>query len=64
MKILDPDSVKQGFEKPNLEVINDKKILEERLKKETAENTNFLFMSSGTYDGIDILNTLNIQPKI
>ena len=64
MKLLDPDRVKEGFEKANLEVINDKKILEERLKKETAANTNFLFMSSGTYDGIDILKTLNIQPKI
>ena len=64
MKLLDPDRVKEGFEKVNLEVINDKKILEERLKKETAANTNFLFMSSGTYDGIDILKTLNIQPKI
>lgn len=61
MKFLDPESVKQGFQKKNLQVITEKKILEEKLKSYTFNNTNFLFMSSGNYDGMDILTTLNIK---
>ncbi|MEO6837675.1 MAG: Mur ligase family protein [Ginsengibacter sp.] len=61
MKFLDPESVKKGFQKKDLAVITEKKILEEKLKSYTFNNTNFLFMSSGNYDGMDILNTLNIK---
>ena len=61
MKYLEPESVKKGFQKKNLEVITEKKILEEKLKSYTFNNTNFLFMSSGNYDGMDILTTLNIK---
>ncbi|HUZ61336.1 MAG TPA: Mur ligase family protein [Hanamia sp.] len=61
MKFLDPESVKHGFQKKNLEVITEKKFLEEKLKNYTFNNTNFLFMSSGNFDGMDILNTLNIK---
>jgi len=64
MKPLQSESVINGFQKADLEVINEKKILEERLKKETLNNTNFLFMSSGNYDGMDILKTLNIKTKL
>jgi UDP-N-acetylmuramate: L-alanyl-gamma-D-glutamyl-meso-diaminopimelate ligase len=60
MKPLDPKNVKKGFEKQNLVVINERKKLEEQLKSETVTNSNFLFMSSGNYDGMNILNTLNI----
>ncbi len=63
MKTLEPQSVINGFKKENLEVINNKNLLIERLKKEPLDNTNFLFMSSGNYDGMHILETLNIQPK-
>ena len=63
MKPLDPECVKEGFKKQELEVINDKNLLEERLKKESADNINFLFMSSGTYDEMDILKTLNIKTQ-
>ncbi|HET7118957.1 MAG TPA: Mur ligase family protein [Hanamia sp.] len=61
MKFLNPESVMHGFQKKNLEVITEKKILEEKLKNYTFNNTNFLFMSSGNYDGMDILTTLNIK---
>jgi len=61
MEFLDPQNVKNGFQKENLEVITDRKKLEEKLKTEDLKNTNFLFMSSGNYDGMDILNTLNIK---
>jgi UDP-N-acetylmuramate: L-alanyl-gamma-D-glutamyl-meso-diaminopimelate ligase len=58
MPLLDPQSVIGGFNKPGLEVITEKRILEERLREIASENTNFLFMSSGNYDGLDILKTI------
>lgn len=60
LKPLDPQKVKDGFQKEDLEVIHDKTVLEERLKKFDLKNTNFLFMSSGNYDGINILQILNL----
>ena len=61
MKPLNPQQVMNGFQKKNLEVITERKELETRVKKESLENINFLFMSSGNYDGMDILTTLNIK---
>jgi UDP-N-acetylmuramate: L-alanyl-gamma-D-glutamyl-meso-diaminopimelate ligase len=60
MNFLDPQAVKDGFQKANLLVITERKILEEKLKSYSFNNTNFLFMSSGNYDGMDILATLHI----
>ncbi len=60
MKPLQPESVISGFQKPNLQVITERKNLEETLKKQGLSNTNFLFMSSGNYDAMDILKTLNL----
>jgi UDP-N-acetylmuramate: L-alanyl-gamma-D-glutamyl-meso-diaminopimelate ligase len=59
MPPLKPQSVIKGFDKVNLEVITEKKQLEERLGNIDRSNTNFLFMSSGNYDGMDILKTLS-----
>ncbi|MGN6196582.1 MAG: UDP-N-acetylmuramate--L-alanine ligase [Ginsengibacter sp.] len=61
MQFLEPKVVKNGFEKQNLEVITERKILEKKLKQYHFNNTNFLFMSSGNYDGMDILATLNVE---
>ena len=61
MPLLDPQSVIHGFNKPNLEVITEKKHLEERLSNMDNNDTNFLFMSSGNYDGMDILKALSRQ---
>jgi UDP-N-acetylmuramate: L-alanyl-gamma-D-glutamyl-meso-diaminopimelate ligase len=61
MQFLEPQVVKNGFEKQNLEVITERKILEKKLKQYHFNNTNFLFMSSGNYDGMDILATLNVE---
>jgi UDP-N-acetylmuramate: L-alanyl-gamma-D-glutamyl-meso-diaminopimelate ligase len=60
MNFLEPQAVKNGFEKENLEVITERKNLEEKLKSYSFNNTNFLFMTSGNYDGMDILTTLHI----
>jgi UDP-N-acetylmuramate: L-alanyl-gamma-D-glutamyl-meso-diaminopimelate ligase len=61
MQFLDLQIVKDGFQKQNLEVITDRKDLEEKLKQYNFNNTNFLFMSSGNYDGMNILATLNVE---
>ena len=60
MSFLDPEIVKAGFQKEQLEVINEREKLEEKLKSYNFNNTNFLFMSSGNYDGMNILTILNI----
>lgn len=59
MPPLQPQSVIDGFKKSNLIVITEKKHLEETLNSMNCANTNFLFMSSGNYEGMDILKTLN-----
>ncbi|MEO8721029.1 MAG: Mur ligase family protein [Ginsengibacter sp.] len=61
MAPLDPQKVKDGFQKDNLKVITERKNLEEKLKVLNINNSNFLFMSSGNYDGMDILATLNLR---
>jgi UDP-N-acetylmuramate: L-alanyl-gamma-D-glutamyl-meso-diaminopimelate ligase len=60
MNFLEPQVVKNGFQKDNLEVVTERKNLEEKLKSYSFINTNYLFMSSGNYDGMDILTTLPI----
>jgi UDP-N-acetylmuramate: L-alanyl-gamma-D-glutamyl-meso-diaminopimelate ligase len=60
MDFLEPAVVKEGFKKENLEVINERQQLEQKLKKYDSKDANYLFMSSGNYDGMNILTTLNI----
>jgi UDP-N-acetylmuramate: L-alanyl-gamma-D-glutamyl-meso-diaminopimelate ligase len=59
MKFLEPKSVEDGFQKVGLKVITERTELEKLLKSENVENTNFIFMSSGNYDGMDILKMVN-----
>ena len=61
MDFLDPELVKKGFQKQNLEVITDRKELENKLKTINFFHTNLLFMSSGNYDGLNILSAINIK---
>jgi UDP-N-acetylmuramate: L-alanyl-gamma-D-glutamyl-meso-diaminopimelate ligase len=58
MPPLDPAAVIDGFHKPGLQVITNRKELEEKLGAFDISNSNFLFMSSGNYDGMDILPLL------
>ena len=60
MKPLPEEDVRNGFEKEGLYVITNRSKLEDLLKGIEKKGTNFLFMSSGTYEGMNILNTLNI----
>jgi UDP-N-acetylmuramate: L-alanyl-gamma-D-glutamyl-meso-diaminopimelate ligase len=61
MPLLDPASIVKGFKKLNLKVITTKNQLEDQLKSIEVDNTNFLFMSSGDYEGMNILKTLDIK---
>ena len=58
MRVLDSQIVIAGFNKSNLVVITEREKLEMYLKGESRINTNFLFMSSGNYEGMDILKTV------
>ena len=62
MPELSKDKVKQGFEKDNLLVINKKEELQQFLQTENFSNSNLLLMSSGDYEGLDILEIVNSQP--
>ena len=59
MPELQPEMVKQGFSKKDLIVINTKEALGKILSKENYSNSNLLLMSSGNYDGLDILEIVN-----
>lgn len=64
MKPLDPRKVRDGFQKQNLEVITERIQLEKRIHEINSVPANFLFMSSGNYDGMNILQTLKLTSKI
>jgi UDP-N-acetylmuramate: L-alanyl-gamma-D-glutamyl-meso-diaminopimelate ligase len=59
MPELLPEMVKRGFSKKDLIVINTKETLGKILSKENYSNSNLLLMSSGNYDGLDILEIVN-----
>jgi len=60
MPPLKPDVVKQGFAKNNLLVFTKKEELQNWLEHHDYADANLLFMSSGDYDGIDILKATGI----
>ena len=56
-KKLEPlslDEVKNAFNHPNLEVINNKESLKDRLDAVSFENTNLLLMSSANFGGLEL----------
>ncbi|HUS00901.1 MAG TPA: hypothetical protein VMY77_04200, partial [Chitinophagaceae bacterium] len=58
---LPKEKVKEGFAKDNLHVINKREELEQFLKNQNFADANLLLMSSGNYDGLDILKQVNSQ---
>lgn len=52
---LPPSKVQEGFAKEGLLVMNDREALWEWLQQRNYENTNIVLMSSGNYDGLDML---------
>jgi len=49
------DKIRNGFNQPGLIVMNDKKQLEDWLTNNDFTNSNIVLMSSGNYDGLDML---------
>jgi UDP-N-acetylmuramate: L-alanyl-gamma-D-glutamyl-meso-diaminopimelate ligase len=52
---LPASAVKQGFGKPGLAVLTDKEALQNWLQQQDYAQANLLLMSSGNYDGLDIV---------
>ncbi len=61
MPPLNPEKVKQGFDKNNLQIFTNRQDLENWIKHHEYPDSNLLFMSSGNYDGMDILKIVNGQ---
>jgi UDP-N-acetylmuramate: L-alanyl-gamma-D-glutamyl-meso-diaminopimelate ligase len=61
MPSLDSKIIADGFKKEGLIVINSKEELERQLTEMSTRNTNFLFMSSGNYEGMDILKVVSSE---
>lgn len=54
LKSFSPETVAEDFGGKNIEVFTDVKKMEEKLKSLNYENSALLFMSSGTFSGIDV----------
>jgi len=55
LPMLPPEKVREGFAKEGLTVINEKEELQAWLTQQSYENANLLLMSSGNYDGLDMI---------
>ncbi|TSA26682.1 MAG: peptidoglycan synthetase [Bacteroidetes bacterium] len=51
---ITPAQIRSGFDHPNLQVFDNSKKLMERLSELPRENSVFLMMSSGNFDGMDL----------
>ncbi|AIZ64165.1 peptidoglycan synthetase [Hymenobacter sp. DG25B] len=53
---LPPEAVQAAFQRPDLQVFTDSKQLAAFLHEQDWQNANLLMMSSGTFDGLDLVN--------
>ncbi len=51
---LNPEDVKQAFDKQGLQVFTDRTAFEAFIRENAKDNTNILMMSSGNFDGLDL----------
>jgi UDP-N-acetylmuramate: L-alanyl-gamma-D-glutamyl-meso-diaminopimelate ligase len=59
MPALPKEKVQEGFAKQGLLVMNDKEELWQWLNEQQYENSNLVLMSSGNYDGLDMMGFAN-----
>lgn len=66
LKSISPEDVKNAFGGNNLTVFTDKELLEKKLKSLNYENSALLFMSSGNFSGINIVEFAGelLEPRI
>lgn len=57
---LQNDSIMKGFANEELQVISDRSVLERLLEDAKKQNAIFLFMSSGNFDGLNILQSISL----
>ena len=55
LPLLAKEKVAEGFGKPGLRVMTEKEELADWLMQQSYENANLLLMSSGTYEGLDLI---------
>lgn len=63
LPLLEPEKVENGFAKKGLQVFNTRHDLEAWLASFDYSNANLVLMSSGNYDGADILTFANLITK-
>lgn len=54
LKQLNPEQIRKAFDPARIEVFSSTSALVDRLDELSSENTNFLFMSSGNFAGLEI----------
>jgi UDP-N-acetylmuramate: L-alanyl-gamma-D-glutamyl-meso-diaminopimelate ligase len=60
---LSKEKIQAGFAKPGLAVLNAREDLERWLRSFSYRDANLLLMSSGNYDGADMLTFANLVTK-
>lgn len=56
LPLLAPEKVVAGFGRPGLQVFHSREELERWLMQQSYENANLLLMSSGNYEGLDLIS--------
>ncbi len=56
---VDPEYIKRSFDKNNLEVFTDSTLLFNKIKNNKTDNACLLFMSSGSFDGVNLEKFIN-----
>ena len=54
LELMDVDTLRDGFQRPDLILFTDSKSLKEYLLAQDYTNSNLLLMSSGSYDKMDL----------
>ena len=55
---LDAEKVRAAFDNPGIHVVTDPRELEETVRQEAGPNTVFLLMSSGRFEGVDLVGAI------
>lgn len=63
MPDLSPEFIREAFNRPDLEVCQDNEHLTEFILKKKGEKRVYLFMTSGTFNGLPLFEVLNIPQK-
>jgi len=54
LPMLDEEEIRSGFDSPYMQVFSDKEELRRKILETKPDKTSYLFMSSGTFDGLNL----------